>query len=461
MNYSLVIDAAPRFPYQAWHLVHSLLDTGSAEPADIYVHATLETPDDILDIFSALGCRTRRLSRFGDGAFCNKAAQWDGMADATASYLVFLDTDMIALSDCRRFLPPDAVFGKVVDLENPPIETLDAIFDAAGFVGRPRRCKVDAGEAETYQGNWNGGFYAIPRHFAADLFASWKKWALWLIDNIELLRRVNREAHIDQVSFCMALFESKPPSALAPANVNYFVHFQAPHRYFDADRPIALLHYHHPSVNVVGMLEPQGAAHPLEQAAVAAANRQFARHFNNRLFWDFRYAHFPERGSGIGSRGANLDFKRALIREQGAEDANSVLDVGCGDLEVVKALDLKNYIGVDQSPLVLATGPRTRPDWTFISDIDVAPACDFVMCFEVLIHQETEADYRRLIERLADKTGRILLVSGYDASTPAIASNPMLSFYEPLSESLRKTGKFKSIALVGRHSDVVVLRCET
>ena len=85
---------------------------------------------------------------------------------------------------------------------------------------------------------------------------------------------------------------------------------------------------------------------------LARANGQIARHFNNRLFWEKRYAHFIERGSGVGSRGQNLKYKRELLRDQGAEQARSVLDVGCGDLEVVKTLALHRYVGVDQSKTV-------------------------------------------------------------------------------------------------------------
>ena len=43
----------------------------------------------------------------------------------------------------------------------------------------------------------------------------------------------------------------------------------------------------------------------------------------------------------------------------------------------------------------------------------------------------------------------------------SIRSNSMLFFYEPLSRSLEKTGKFDSVEAIGRHTDVTVFRCET
>jgi hypothetical protein len=41
-----------------------------------------------------------------------------------------------------------------------------------------------------------------------------------------------------------------------------------------------------------------------------------------------------------------------------------VLDVGCGDLEVVKALNIMDYVGIDQSP-ALEIARQLRPDWQF------------------------------------------------------------------------------------------------
>jgi len=54
-----------------------------------------------------------------------------------------------------------------------------------------------------------------------------------------------------------------------------------------------------------------------------------------------------------------------------------------------------------------------------------------------------------------------LLVSGYEEETDSIRRKPMLFYYEPLSVSLERTGRFQSIRVVGHHSDVVIFRCET
>jgi hypothetical protein len=459
--YSFVVDADPLFAYEGWHLTHSLIEHSEADPRDIYVQFTPEVGAQTLQLFAKLGCNVSRLERFGDGRFCNKIAQWKNVSSSKAEHFVFLDTDVILTGDCREHLVSKSISAKIVDLANPPIETLDQIMSSARLGGRPSVCKVDASPEKTYVGNCNGGMYSVPREHADLLFTEWRQWSLWLLDNMEPLRQTGKVSHVDQVSFCLAIHHSGLPFALAPSNVNYYVHFPGAHNYFDDSQPISLLHYHNSSINVVGALEPGGAVTPQENAAVACANRQIARHFNNKMFWDTRYAHFIERGSGVGSRGKNLEYKRQLLRDQGAEQALSVLDVGCGDLEVVKTLALHSYVGVDQSRTALEIAKSARPDWTFFTTPAVnAPTAELVLCFEVLIHQETLGQYLDLIKFLAERTDSTLLVSGYEEETDQIRENPMLFYYEPLSISLQRTRRFKSITVVGRHSDVVIFRCE-
>lgn len=462
IGFSFIVDEDPRFAYQGWHLAHSIMDQLHALPSSIFVQFTREVDSQTIDAFRLLGCRTTKIERFGDGKYCNKLAQWNGeLRGSIFNQFIFLDTDTIFVGDCLDQLRSDVICAKVVDLANPPIDVFEEVMCAAGFSALPNACRVDASQEKTYFANSNGGLYSIPKQFADILFESWRRWSLWLLGNSEPLRRANKTGHIDQISFCIAVHETGLPFQFIPSNLNYFVHFVGQHYYYDSTKPISLLHYHNDSVNVVGLLDPAGAVTPAEKEAIGQANSQIARHFQNKLFWEMRYANFSERGSGVGSRGKNLEYKRNLLIEQGAEQARSVLDIGCGDLEVVKALNLRGYVGVDQSTKTLEIAKRARPDWAFLqAPCPHASPAELVLCFEVLIHQESLAAYHELIYYLAKKTQRVLLVSGYEEATEAIRSNPMLFFYEPLSSSLRKTGKFISVEAVGRHTDVTIFRCE-
>jgi 2-polyprenyl-3-methyl-5-hydroxy-6-metoxy-1,4-benzoquinol methylase len=123
--------------------------------------------------------------------------------------------------------------------------------------------------------------------------------------------------------------------------------------------------------------------------------------FQNALFWNRRYATHPERGSGLGSRGQNAAYKRELLRAQGIEAFGSILDIGCGDLEVVSQLNLRNYTGVDVSLQSIIRARMKRPDWNFVlhEGQEIGNA-DPVLCLEVLIHQRTLTEYRSLVRML-------------------------------------------------------------
>jgi hypothetical protein len=444
-----------------WHLARSLQTYAGLSPDRIHIQFTPEVSNGIMQLFEQAGYSLHTLERFGDGKFCNKLAQWANLRTITAEQILFLDTDMICIADPVPMLPRASIAAKVVDLANPELVLLDEIFARAGFSDRPPMIDVEASEMRTYLGNCNGGFYWVPVSCAERLFAAWRHHALALLRDIEPLRQAGKQNHVDQVAFCMALHETGLPFEQLPSNLNYYMHFPGEHRLRDPARPLAMLHYHSTSLNVLGLLEPAGAVTQDERQAAEAANAQIRSSFCGQLFWDLRYRHFPERGSGVGSREANLLYKRNLLLTQGVEQAASVLDVGCGDLEVLRTLDLRGYVGLDRAPESLTLARAARPDWRFVQmpDNSVEP-CDFVICFEVAIHQETDQDYKELIAFLAEKTRVSLIVSGYDADDEHIRRNHMIFFHEPLKQSLVATNRFRRIAEVGRHTDVVIYRCD-
>ena len=299
--YSFVVDRAPRFAYQGFHLAQSLIEHCADRPADIHVHFTAEVAPHIRDIFAGLGCQVHDIERFGDGKYCNKLAQLPNLLALDFDRAVLLDTDMIAVGDLRLFLRPEAVLAKVVDRCNPSREALRTVAQMAGVTPVPAEVSTDSGDGATYLGNSNGGFYSIPRRHAVALSQAWRKWAVWLLEHPGPLARENKCKHVDQVAMWLALQSERIPFQHCASNVNYYLHADGDHRYFDCEQAICLLHYHDSCINMLGLVVPKTKLAPSAAEAVARANAQIGRHFNKMLFSNMRYERFPDWG--VGSRG--------------------------------------------------------------------------------------------------------------------------------------------------------------
>jgi SAM-dependent methyltransferase len=161
-------------------------------------------------------------------------------------------------------------------------------------------------------------------------------------------------------------------------------------------------------------------------------------------------------GSGVGSRGVFTHLKRYLLNRYVAPHRPSVLDLGCGDLEVVSALEFSSYLGIDQSEEAIKLARARRPDWRFevgpVESATLQPA-DVVLCLEVLIHIPRLDDLRTLVQRLGELTLRRILVTGYDYP---VSRGEITFFHRPLGEMLRELGGFRAPTLVARYADLSV-----
>jgi SAM-dependent methyltransferase len=170
--------------------------------------------------------------------------------------------------------------------------------------------------------------------------------------------------------------------------------------------------------------------------------------FDNREFWDRRYAENPALGSGIGSRGENLLHKKKIVEDFLARVApRSILDVGCGDHEVLCAVAcLPDYLGLDVSGVVVARNRQMFPqrrfeslDFVVCSDLESLRA-DAVLCTEVLIHQHRREQFDGLLKNIVACAVKGGLVSGYMFDPrPAIASD-IIAWHEPITDALLRSG---------------------
>ena len=179
----------------------------------------------------------------------------------------------------------------------------------------------------------------------------------------------------------------------------------------------------------------------------------------NSVWWNFRYFIDPELGSGIGSRGASLEYKQKLLFDMlGAFDDPTVVDVGCGDLEVTRSLPVSRYHRLDVAAGALEIARSKRPDWRFdrIGMDDLIKEGDIILCLDVLIHQPTCEQFLAMIMKLSAAARLRLVGSGYDE--PPTAGSEITRYYLPVSEALRLTGAFSSITVAGRYGAGLVQR---
>ena len=314
-------------------------------------------------------------------------------------------------------------------------------------------------DSETPSVNCNGGLYLIPAPHFKILRQAWPHWAAWLINNSHLLTEKYLK-HVDQVSFGLACLEMDLPIDHLSLAENYPTHeFVKP----KPDIAPSVIHYHS-HVDPSHLLSTIGQTNVDRE--IQKVNRVIRRRrrleFDNRPFWNYRYSEHPELGSGIGSRKQSLAAKRACISQlnQDVQPA-SVLDIGCGDLEVFHNIAFENYTGLDVSEEALRMAKRKRSDWNFVHGDLVASELeprDLVLCFDVLIHQPSYVTYLALLGRLISLADKNLVISGYN-QRPWNRSE-ITFYYEPLSKSLLRLAPGAEIQIIGGYRDTTIIRVD-
>jgi hypothetical protein len=132
-------------------------------------------------------------------------------------------------------------------------------------------------------------------------------------------------------------------------------------------------------------------------------------------FWDAWY-----RGgtpSGEGSVGVLAAFKWSIVDEI-AGRLESVIDVGCGDLSFWGDRDVRSYIGIDVSGVVLARNKESRPGWQFLradaSELQPGISAPVVFCFDVLFHILDDATYSSILRNLTEYSDDLIFIRTWD-----------------------------------------------
>jgi len=453
--YSCVIDNSPKFYWQGMIFVTSLIEVAKVDPKCIYIHL-LEKNTAFEDFLERKGVNKVFITSWGDKKYCNKLQQIETVGLQKADFVFLCDADIAVLDNLSEFVGDNEIVGKTVDYDNPNINKLKLLFKYFNLAYPLENSEAFTGQP-TFDGNFNGGLYGIPGRLIRNFGCRWKCWAEKLLQSHEVAHILAEKiVHIDQVSFCMALQESKIPyrklniSFNCPTHVKEFTFLQE-----KLKRPPSVLHFHS-NLSSIGLLHKIGFT--LVDDSINKVNCSLKKNYESELFWNFRYRVNPLIGSGIGSRGETAAYKVKLLKGIGIERDASILDIGCGDIEVIKQLNLLKYTGVDLSSEALKQAKKKFPQHSFFHlkhDASKIAKSNTVLCLDVLIHQQSQEDYDNLISLLVNKTAKRLIVSGYRGGAD---KSHMCFFHEDIVASLKKTNAFKYVYKIGgyRGLDVII-----
>jgi len=220
-----VIDQHPRFYVELvlWTIcAQRHLPTANAQ---IVVYFVGNPPSDIADWLRARGVKTRIIAPMVEGSpHCNKIAPFLDAHETDAT--VVTDADLFFVKDPSLFLGGPRFRAPPNNHANPPPHIFRSILAASGMghAYKPGLALYAnaSGMRETHINNISGGIVAAPRNRSHQLATLWRKWALWLVDNRELMGRW--AVHVDQVAFALTMEELGQSVEFLPPQTNTILH---------------------------------------------------------------------------------------------------------------------------------------------------------------------------------------------------------------------------------------------
>lgn len=142
-------------------------------------------------------------------------------------------------------------------------------------------------------------------------------------------------------------------------------------------------------------------------------------HFSSATYWDTRY----QRGgnSGAGSYGRLARFKAAFINAFIATNGVSdVIDLGCGDGNLLSMLTVDAYTGVDVSETVLRRLADRFPEHRFVpfAAIDAVAPADCALSVDVIFHLIEDDIFARYMHALFSHARRFVLIYASNVDLP-------------------------------------------
>lgn len=117
------------------------------------------------------------------------------------------------------------------------------------------------------------------------------------------------------------------------------------------------------------------------------------------------------------------DWKMALIRKYVDLEKESVLDVGCGDLQFWDGNLPKHYTGIDISNAIIVKNRKAYPSARFVQanagEIVNIPS-DAVVCFDVLWHIIIDVEYNQTLYNIKNSARNTILIFTWSSDPSSI-----------------------------------------
>ncbi len=143
---------------------------------------------------------------------------------------------------------------------------------------------------------------------------------------------------------------------------------------------------------------------------------------NSKKYWEQRYKN--SGNSGSGSYGKAADYKAEFLNRFIADhQINSVIELGCGDGNQLKLLELPAYTGVDVSKTAIAAcrqtfaSDPTRHFYTVADKEFIRPA-ELAMSLDVIYHLVEDRFYEQYIAELFSLATRFVIIYAWDVEGP-------------------------------------------
>lgn len=387
--------------------------------------------------------------------------------DAGIRWLVALDTDVLIARDFSAHLGGSSIRACVADVDPLTAEQWHLLFARFGLRTPTTSGRTTVTWEETH-GYFNSGVLVIPTELIVPLRDAWLRWIRTLQAGDHLQAVGAPHFYTDQYALTLALAETGLPFDPLPLEMNVPMHSRIHSKHRPHTREPYLLHHHHHPRDTRGRLLPTGYRRldaAISRISLTIVQGEVAP-FDNRSFWEKRYRNESVLGSGIGSRGRLRQKKESFIRTSIRDySVQSVLDIGCGDIETMAGINVDRYLGIDLSAQVIDRNSRRRPEWNFaVGDALGISAtrnlrADLVVCLDLLIHQPDLATYRQLVQLIVASTERVALVSGFEWAPRPAYSSAITTYHEPLTLTLAAYGA-RHIHILSEYRDLLLVRFE-